>query len=107
MPRALGDKPVSLETKCEAVATGECDFTLYGESLRLTDRFVYLGVPFRVNGIDANQIVQKNIASTVSASEGIAALGVNAYGCHRHRAILAWQSFVRSCLEFGNYLVDK
>lgn len=89
-------------SKCVSISSDEdAQFTIYGEPIQTAEVFNYLGIPFRHTGIDSKLLVEQNIAKATKASFYMQKLGVNGFGFQPYRCVLAWKSYVRSCLEYG------
>lgn len=76
-------------------------FFIYNEQIKVSEMFVYLGIPFRADGIDMKELAEKNIRKTMAATIGMGAIGAFSNRFSLHRRSILWKSFVRSCLEYG------
>ena len=74
---------------------------LYGENIKKTNTFEYLGIPVNQFGVDW----KKNLAKRGTKARGVvkllASVGMNPTGWPLHASITAYMSFVRPVLEFG------
>jgi hypothetical protein len=75
--------------------------SLYGEALPSVEEFIYLGVPFRRNGISPYAIVSKRKPGTMFQMSQLNAIGVNRSGFPLLFSSRLYAAFVRPKLEYG------
>lgn len=95
-------------TKCEIVAAAEVDTgqcKLYGEPLKRSTNFSYLGVTLNAHGIDATGQVMRLCAKATEATNLLRRIGFNAGGFAMAVKGRMYQTFIRPKLEYGLQLV--
>jgi hypothetical protein len=75
--------------------------SLYGEALPSVDEFIYLGVPFKRDGISSSSIVSKRKPGTMLQMSQLNAIGVNRSGFPLLFSSRLYAAFVRPKLEYG------
>lgn len=96
-------------TKCEIVASewenvAEC--RLYGERLKHSDSFVYLGVTFDQEGINKLAHVTRLVGTTTNCINMIRAVGFHGHGFSIAVRRRMYETFVRPKLEYGLQLME-
>jgi len=90
-------------TKCELVGPDRealRPLTLHGAAMRVSDTFVYLGMPLCVSGVDVKAHIAR-VSQKVRASVAtVYAAGLHAYGVGPLLAVQAYTTFVRPVLEY-------
>lgn len=89
--------------KCEIVAVEgtSIDVRLYGQSLRISRSFVYLGVELGPDGIDEKRLLQRLDRKARIALGQLQQLGMNSCGYSDGMKRSLFVCFVRSNLEYG------
>jgi hypothetical protein len=87
-------------TKC-AVLNAPRPLTLYGEELQSVEEFVYLGLPFRKNGLSASSLIKHRTQGTRLAMASLQAIGARPSGFHPLLSARLYRQFIRPKFEYG------
>jgi hypothetical protein len=87
-------------TKC-ATLNSPRPLILYGEELPSVEEFVYLGLPFRKNGLSARSLIQHRTQGTRLAMATLQAIGVRPSGFHPLLSARLYRQFIRPKFEYG------
>ncbi|KAG2178934.1 hypothetical protein INT43_001781 [Umbelopsis isabellina] len=87
-------------TKC-ATLNSPRPLTLYGEELQSVEEFVYLGLPFRKNGLSASSLIQYRTRGTRLAMATLQAIGARPSGFHPLLSARLYRQFIRPKFEYG------
>lgn len=92
-------------SKCEVVKheakPSLARFDLYGEALKISRSFVYLGITFTADGIDWNQHIDRMGAKAIQAAWFFNGIGCNASGFDLSTSLRIFNTFVRPIAEYG------
>lgn len=94
--------------KCEMVTAGEentGDCCLYGQPLKHSNTFVYLGVTFDAQGISEEAHVSRLAAKTIDSVNLLRTIGFNGYGFAISVKRRMYETFIRPKLEYGLALI--
>ena len=110
MLNAAADHSVSLgyrwkPSKCAVLGTAAAlagaPLTLYDEALPVVDEFVYLGMPFRYQGLYAPGVLSLRSAGAVKTMALLNSVGVNRNGFSLLLSSRLYKTFIRPKLEYG------
>ncbi|KAG2171654.1 hypothetical protein INT43_008034, partial [Umbelopsis isabellina] len=87
-------------TKC-ATLNSPRPLTLYGEELQSVEEFVYLGLPFRKNGLSASSLIEHRTKGTRLAMATLQAIGARPSGFHPLLSARLYRQFIRPKFEYG------
>ncbi|KAJ1966871.1 hypothetical protein IWQ62_002200, partial [Dispira parvispora] len=84
-----------------STSTGFVPLKLYGQDLPIVDEFIYLGVPFRRNGICSSSVVLKGKPGALASMAHLRDIGANRSGFSFLLSSRLYASFVRPKVEYG------
>lgn len=88
--------------KCEAVLSAEVEqLTLYGERLKHSESFTYLGVPFGAKGLMFEAHMEALGVKAQRAASFFRSVGCNGQGFDTATCLRIFRCFVRPIMEYG------
>ena len=88
-------------SKCAIITNDTMQFKLYGEDIPSVDSFTYLGIPFRIDGMDTKAHAMAMAGKVVSSLKLFASIGIRSGGLPASVNAKIYKAFIRPKMEYG------